>query len=288
MSDSTVGRSSELRVTPPRASGLATYPAGATFGPRRLRDFEFVWVIEGEVEYRHDGRAEAAPPGSLVLCRAGSLDGFRFDPHRQTRHGYFHFGVLALPDDWPPPADWPVVRPTADDDLLLPLFRHLVTWAGRGNPAQRELAVAHLLTGFVSGETAIADARPEGAPEAVARARTYIEARLAREPAAPIALADLAAVASVNREHLCRLFRAATGRSPMETVRLARLERAAVLLARSNYAVGEIATMTGFASPYHFSRRFKEAFGNSPRAFRRNLQDGAAPPPPLLRRPPLA
>lgn len=273
----------QLRVTRPRAIGVATYPPGATFGPRRLRDYEFVWIIEGDVEYRRGAQAFAAPPGAIVLCQAGDTDSFRFDPQRRTRHGFFHFDLLAAPDDWPPPADWPVVRPAADGDILRPLFQHLLTWAAVGHAWQCELTIAHLLAAFVGGQTAIGDLPREAAPPAVARVEAYIHERLEREPDAAIALADLAGVAGVNRERLCRLFKAATGRSPVETVRLARLERAAVLLARSNYSVGEIATIFGFSSPFHFSRRFKEAFGHSPRALRQRLDAGAPPPRRLLR-----
>ncbi len=262
------------RVSPPKAVGLAVYPPGASFGPRRLRDFELVWVIEGDVEYRADSREWAAPPGTVVLCRPGTTDRFRFDPRGRTRHAYVHFDVLAVPADWPALADWPVVRATAEDDLLRHLFRHLLTWAARGPSARGTLTVAHLLAAFVDGATAIGDGDAADVPEAVARARTHITARLGDDPAATIGLDDLAEVASVSKEHLCRLFRTATGQSPLGAVRQARLERAAVLLARSNYAVAEVAAMTGFASPFHFSRSFKAAYGASPRAYRAGRQAG--------------
>jgi transcriptional regulator GlxA family with amidase domain len=61
-------------------------------------------------------------------------------------------------------------------------------------------------------------------------------------------------------------------------VRLARLDRAATLLARSNYSVAEIARMCGFGDAFHFSRRFKAAYGQSPLQMRRALQNGATPP----------
>jgi AraC-like DNA-binding protein len=98
------------------------------------------------------------------------------------------------------------------------------------------------------------------------------------DPAARISLTELAQVAGVNPEYLCRLLKASTGRSPIETVRLARLDRAALLLARSNYSVSEIATLCGYSSPFHFSQRFKAAFGQSPRDLRRSLEAGTTPP----------
>ncbi len=274
----------ELELTLPTAYGVATYPPGATFGPRKMRDFEFVWVIEGEVEYRWGTRHVDVPPGSVVLCRPGAVDFFRWDPHRRTRHGYFHFDILTAPRDWPAAERWPLVRNTAESGILPPLFRHLLTWAGRGDALQCRLTMATLLRAFLTGETAMGDVPHEALPEAVERVYAYLHTRLEDDPAVVLDLAELANVACVTPEHLCRLFTAATGRSPMETVRLARLDRAAVLLARSNYAVSDIAALHGFASPFHFSRRFREAFGRSPRALRQAIRSGATPPTPRLLR----
>lgn len=274
----------DLWVTRPTTIGVATYPPGATYGPRRLGDHEFVWVIEGEVEYRSDGRLVAAPPGSLILCQPGSVDFFRFDPGRRTRHAYFHFRVVSVPTAWPPAPSWPIMRACADDDLMEALFRHLLTWAAEGAAAQVERTTAHLLVTFVDGQSATNRIPADVAPPAVGRALSHIYARLDREPEAAIRLDDLAAVAGVNRAHLCRIFRATTGRTPLETVRLARLDRAATLLARSNYTVAEIAAACGFASPFHFSRRFKESYGEAPRTLRDRLRAGAVPPEPRLLR----
>jgi AraC-like DNA-binding protein len=274
----------ELELSLPTASGVATYPPGATFGPRTMRDYEFVWIIEGEVEYRWGAQSVAAPSGAIVLCRPGAVDFFRWDPRQRTRHGYFHFNILAAPRHWPPQAQWPLVRLPEEGDVLRPLFRYLLTWAGHGDPEQQQLTMATLLTAFLTGEIASGDVPRETLPEAVERAWAYIHRRLEDEPAAPIGLAELAGVACVTPEHLCRLFTASLGRSPVETVRLARLDRAAVLLARSNYAINEIAALCGFASPFHFSRRFREAFGQSPSALRKAIQAGATPPTPRLLR----
>ena len=274
----------DLDLTLPRAFGVATYPAGATFGPRSLRDWEFVWIIEGDAEYRWGDRVVPAPAGTVVLCRPPATDFFRWDPRRGTRHGYFHFQIRDLPSGWPRPERWPLARLPEEGDILRPLFRHLLTWGGKGDPLRCRLTIAGLLAAFVTGEIAAGDVPRESLPDPVERALAHIQSRLEDEPAAAIGLAELAGAACVTPEYLCRRFRASTGRSPVETVRLARLDRAAVLLARSNYAVGEIAALCGFASPYHFSRRFKEAFGQSPSDLRKAIQAGATPPTPRLLR----
>lgn len=275
----------DLEITPPRTFGVATYPAGATFGPRALRDFEFVWIIEGEAEYRWENQSVLAPPGAIVLCRPGR-DFFRWDPARRTRHGYFHFDIAHSPPAWGALSAWPLVRaagPGGDSDLLHPLFRHLLTWSGRtSDDRQIRLVLATLLATFLSGEFATGDVPRETLPAAVARALAFIHETMEARPDAPLGLGEIAASACVTREHLCRLFVRSTGRSPAETVRLARLDRAVQLLARSNYGIAEIATLCGFPNPFHFSRRFKEAFGRAPSALRRDLQAGQTMPTPRL------
>lgn len=271
-----------LCVSSPAGFGVATYPAGATFGPRQMRDWEFVWIIAGHAMYRHGEIEIAAPPDSIVLCRPGANDGFVWDAHGRTRHAYFHFDITSLPDAWPSPETWPLVRLMPEGDVLRPLFRHLLTWAGRGDGELVRLTIAHMVAAWATGEIATRDVPPESLPEPVGRALIWLRERLEEKPAASIELRDLAGAACVSPEHLCRVFKEATGHAPMETVRLARLDRAATLLARSNYSIGEVARLCGFASPFHFSRQFKSAFDQSPSALRRALQEGQTPPVPRL------
>lgn len=268
----------DLKLSLPTGYGVALYPAGATFGPRVMRDYEFVWLIEGDAEYRWGEAVVQAPEGSIVLCRPGATDFFRWDPKRRTRHGYYHFSIQSLPKDWPPEKLWPLVRIPSEDDVLRPLFKHLLTWWQKGNPLLCRLTMAHMLTSFVCGETSSGDVPRDSLHAAVERAMTFIRARLEDDPGARIALPDMAKAACVTPEHLCRLFKSATGRSPVETLRLARLDHAALLLARSNYAVREISEQCGFANPFHFSRQFKQAFGTSPREMREKIKSGGITP----------
>jgi AraC family transcriptional regulator len=262
----------------PTGSGVAIYPPGAEFGPREMRDYEFVWLIEGDAEYTWGGEKVAAPEGSIVLCRPGAVDAFRWDPLKPTCHGYYHFQIHALPRDWPKSERWPLVRMPEEGDTLRPLFRHLLTWWGRGNELLCRLTMAHMLTAFVCGETETGGVPAESRHEAVERALAYVDAKLDEDPGVRIALPELAHAAFVTPEHLCRLFKAHTGHSPVETLRLARLDRAMMLLARSNYAVQEIARQCGYANAFHFSRQFKQVYGKSPRKMRGEIRDGAIVP----------
>ena len=51
-----------------------------------------------------------------------------------------------------------------------------------------------------------------------------------------------------------------TGLTPLEYIRSVKLDKAVVLLEKSNYNVAQIAYMTGFGTPNWFSRKFKAKY----------------------------
>ncbi len=190
--------------------------------------------------------------------------------------------MSGLPAGWPEPADWPTVVSPPEGDVVRPLFRHLLTYAPGGRPELLQLTLAHLLASLVLGQAGTRQPPRQRVPAPVAVAFAHMDAELTRDPSRRIALAELAEVAHVSPAHLCRLFAATTGRSPVETLRLLRLDRAAALLVRSNLSLTEIAAACGFADAFHFSRRFKDAFGAAPREVRRAVHAGELPPLPRL------
>ena len=106
------------------------------------------------------------------------------------------------------------------------------------------------------------------------RSLDWLTRTLEGDPARPISLSELAAAAAVTPKHLCRLFASSLSTSPMETVRLMRLERSLLLLARSNLTVREVADLSGFVSPNHFSRCFRATYGRPPSVVRRAMLAG--------------
>ena len=259
--------------------GFAAYPPGATFGPRLMQDWEFVWLVQGDAEYLHGEITTLAPEGAFVLCQPGETDFFRWDRKKRTRHAYVHFQILNTPENL---SQWPSVREAMPDDILRSLFQHLLTCLDQEAAGQAKQTLQLMLTVFLTGQRAMGGVSQRAWPHAVEQVCAYIFSRLEEDPAAHLSLAELAGLACVTPEHLCRLFQHSVGHSPMKTVRLAKLEHSAMLLARSNYSVGEVAALTGFISLYHFSRAFKEIYGLSPTVMRRQLQTSGQPPFPRL------
>ena len=249
-----------------------------------MRDFEFVWMTVGSAVYHRDGQAIDVPVGGVVLCQPGATDAFDWDRRVRSQHLFVHFDVEAVPSHWPVREAWPTVRVIDGEDVFRPMFRHLLTWKGRGDPGLLRSMLAQLLAVFVLDQAAITRAASEPMPDPVRLAIEAIHHHVAHHPGKAMTLDDLATIACVTPAYLCRLFKQTVGESPLACLRLARLDLALTRLTRSNEAVKRIAHECGFASPFHFSRRFKEAFGASPVDVRAMAQQGRVPPMPRLHR----
>lgn len=95
------------------------------------------------------------------------------------------------------------------------------------------------------------------------RLLTMLEA-MERYVETPLDRAALATLADSSVRHLERLCRAELGHSIGETYMHLRLASAAQLLRSTDLSTTEVAMASGFRSPSHFSRRFKEVYGFPP------------------------
>ncbi|MEX0774595.1 MAG: AraC family transcriptional regulator [Phycisphaeraceae bacterium] len=267
--------------------GAAAYLPGEKFGPRTMVDFEFVWIMAGDVVYRAGDQQYDAPQGSVILSRPGFTELYEWDRRQTTRHAYFHFGLDRVPRDFPPVKQWPVCLQPAQGDPLRPLFRQVVeTWCSRADRARPPVHVSRLvetmLSLFVMPAQRAAALDTAALPQPLERALRCVNQSFEAAPHRPLSLEELSRQAAVTPKHLCRLFAQYLNASPMQVVRMLRLERSTAYLARSNLSVKQIAARCGFASPYHFSRSFKAAYGASPTDVRQQTRQGAPPPSNLL------
>ncbi|MEK7413764.1 MAG: AraC family transcriptional regulator [Planctomycetota bacterium] len=276
----TLRRTEQLRFTI-SSHGLVTYPAGATFGPRRLSDFEFVWIVEGNAVWQVDGKDVPAPAGTVILARPQMRDGFRWDPHHRTRHGFFHFSFNQGSATLPPLHTWPLSRNLQSDGVLRPLFHHLAWVLERQPTGWQELAQGAmrqaLLAFLLDAEGQAGEAAP-AEHTLVAAVHDHLREVWSDGELIPVTLGDMARAAGVSKVHLSRVFQAELGVAPVEAVRLLRLDRAASLLAGTNHSVTEIARICGFPNPFHFSRTFRACYRISPRAARERVRIGLSAP----------
>jgi AraC-like DNA-binding protein/mannose-6-phosphate isomerase-like protein (cupin superfamily) len=81
---------------------------------------------------------------------------------------------------------------------------------------------------------------------------------------------DLLEIAHMSRSNLMRIFRKATGQTPIEYLIRLRIQKAMDLLRNTDLTITEVALEVGFNDSNYFSRQFHRVLGESPRNFRQS------------------
>lgn len=79
-----------------------------------------------------------------------------------------------------------------------------------------------------------------------------------------LSVEDLGSEIGLSRVQLYRKVKALTGRSPVELLRTARLQRARQMLLTTDKTISEVAYDVGFSAPSYFTKCFRDEFGISP------------------------
>lgn len=270
------------RVSVYSTAQIADYPIGGSYGPRQVPDYELLWLLRGSARWtRQDLGSDGLTlgpeqvvelrPGMLALSRKGSRDRYRWDQARPTRHAFLHFAIEESARELGDVAHqrWPAVQALATAPVLDGLCRYLLDLSGLASAHAAERSnhvVALILDIMINGP------RPDPTdawPASLQRMVDFVREEWISHGMRMIEISDLAASAHLSAGHLHRLFRQRCDCGPAHALELVRLARAAISLQRSNAPLGTIALATGFANPYHFSRRFSAAYGCPPGAFRR-------------------
>jgi signal transduction histidine kinase/ligand-binding sensor domain-containing protein/DNA-binding response OmpR family regulator len=90
---------------------------------------------------------------------------------------------------------------------------------------------------------------------------------------ADFSVEDLSRALFMSRSAVYKKLFILTGKTPIEYIRIVRLEKAARLLQKTNKTVAEVAYETGFNNPKYFSRYFKAQFGVLPSTYHNTVND---------------
>ncbi|MDF3128469.1 AraC family transcriptional regulator [Kiritimatiellaeota bacterium B1221] len=107
-------------------------------------------------------------------------------------------------------------------------------------------------------------------PLAVQKAITYMRAHISEK----ITLDDLVKISGGSVRHFSRVFKQATGESPLQWLLSLRRNEAIALICQTDLPIGEIARRTGYSDPLAFSAFFKKHMGQSPTEMRAKARPG--------------
>ncbi len=253
----------------PVVFGDVVYEAGGTCGPRTQPDFQLVALHSGSLDLRLDREKIPLVPGSAILLSPGHREHFLFSKEDPSRHSWCAIAPRAVPA-----AQQRVFRGARGPiPFTGPMAALLEIGLGARREVPEDAALEHrydlsvglaLLCDFALAVESGGAERRNSADEALARVAQFVS----RELSQPLQLADLARAAGVSRQHLLKIYRDRGRETPTEYLYAKRLEAARDWLAHTGLSVGEIADRCGFANAFHFSRKFRQSHGMSPRAWR--------------------
>lgn len=84
-----------------------------------------------------------------------------------------------------------------------------------------------------------------------------------------LTLDKLSGILNLNREYFCRIFKEASGVTPVDYINFVRVMKAETMLTSTNLSITEISMDAGFASVSYFNRIFKKQRGVTPSAYKK-------------------
>ena len=127
-------------------------------------------------------------------------------------------------------------------------------------PSSQQSQVSSL-TGVTPEERASIEAEGDADAHFLERLRGLVQEQMGDSS---FSVETLASQMGVSRVQLYRKVKTLTGRTPVDIIRLSRLNRSKVLLAQEGTTVSEVAYTVGFSSPSYFTKCFKDEYGMLP------------------------
>jgi len=135
--------------------------------------------------------------------------------------------------------------------------------------AAAQMLAVHLLRHYTSKGSAVKE-RKQNLRGLTGRQLKQVVDFILAHLSQDLSLEDLASLIGFSPSHFARLFRQTTGESPHQFVLHQRVERARHLLQETDASLVQIAAACGFANQSHLTAVFKDHFGLTPRAYRRD------------------
>lgn len=259
---------------------IAEYPCNAGPGDHPFEEthkqFTIAAVIEGSFNYTTEAGRALLYPGAMMLGNFGKCFECGHDHSVGDRCIAFHFAPEFFAEIAATAAGYseytfptPMLQAGAPLTPLVVRFETLAAGACPLGIEEMVVRVGEEMLATLSGHTkgcVRVSARDE---RRIAQVLRYIEDHATEQ----LNLDRLAKIAAMSKYHFVRTFQRIVGVPPYQFLLVVRMRRAAVRLITSSETVSTIAFEAGFGDLSSFNKRFRELFGVTPLAHRR---DGAA------------
>ncbi|MCG8440209.1 MAG: AraC family transcriptional regulator [Caulobacterales bacterium] len=131
--------------------------------------------------------------------------------------------------------------------------------------------VVKLLRAYAEQRASMEDRAADFGSDRYKRVLDFISSNMAK----PIGVEDMAASAGMSASAFSRAFKAAVGDTPHQFLSRYRVERAQDMMRAFDRPLLDIALACGFADQPHLGRVFKKFTGETPKAWRTRVRDGA-------------
>lgn len=218
-------------------------PANHHFAPHAHPHHELVLVQQGRFRSRVDGTDTVAKRGDILLYLAGTV-------HEEWCENAAPVLVWACGFGWNGfEADEPLLRHDTFGRIqeLLARIHHMKKTSG---PRLCLSILSTLLTELKRLKTTLPDTMVE-------RVQTYIRSNISNS----LTIEELAALTGFSQGYFARWYKTHAGRTPMEDVRLLRVEEARRLITTTALPLHKIAPLVGLSNEYHLSRLLKTHLG---------------------------
>lgn len=137
-------------------------------------------------------------------------------------------------------------------------------YAAAGNPSMAITAAVYRLLDLLFSRSLLEYRSEVGRDAAITEMVAYIEKNFAQE----LSTASLSAQFGYTAAHFCRKFKEATGLTPMNYLKIFRLEQAYKRIKAGERSISAVAADCGFSDANYFTRCFRAHFGVPPSHFK--------------------
>lgn len=211
------------------------------------------YILAGTAYYEEKGKARQLRPGYLYLTPVKKPFTLYEDANNKLLHTHAHIVTLPAVDSFTEIE----VRPDTPLADAVALWRKYATCQN-----------SELLTNILSFLLSCMEKECAQQNTVAKQAKDHIDAQADFS----LTMQQLSEVLGYSREHITRCFLTAYGTTPKQYYHLRRM-RVAVEQLIAGKSVGAIAEYLRYASPYAFSKAFKQHFGLSPQQYLRTLKN---------------